>query len=116
MHAPASGRVIKVRTHAGEEASPEGIIEIADTSRMNVEAEVYTTDLGAVRPGQQAEIEPEGGGRKLSGVVSRVGQRVEKISVMSNDPVAYSDSRVVPVWIRVAGCGDTPCRFTAASR
>jgi HlyD family secretion protein len=109
VHAPASGRVIKVRTQAGEEASPEGIIEIADTRRMNVEAEVYTTDLGSVRPGQQAEIEPEGGGARLRGVVRRVGQRVEKVSVMPNDPVAYSDSRVVPVWIRVDGCGDTPC-------
>jgi HlyD family secretion protein len=109
VHAPASGRVIKVHTHSGEEASPEGIVEIADTTHMNVEAEVYTTDLAAVRPGQQVEIEPEGGGRKLTGVVSRIGQRVEKVSVMPNDPVAYSDSRVVPVWIRVDGCGDAPC-------
>jgi HlyD family secretion protein len=109
VHAPASGRVIQVRTHAGEQAASDGIIEIADTTRMNVVAEVYTTDLPAVRPGQPVEIEPEGSSRKLSGKVSRIGQRVEKVSVMPNDPVAYSDSRVVPVWIRVEGCSDTPC-------
>ena len=61
VHAPISGRVIKVRTHAGEEASPEGIIEIADTRRMNVEAEVYTTDLGPCGPDSKRKYRLERG-------------------------------------------------------
>ena len=109
VHAPASGRVIKVRTHAGEEASPEGIIEIADTRRMNVEAEVYTTDLDPCGPDSKWKSSRRAAAASCAASSAASDSACEKVSVMPNDPVAYSDSRVVPVWIRVDGCGDTPC-------
>jgi HlyD family secretion protein len=105
--------VIKIHAHTGEQAGPEGILEIANTNRMAVDAEVYATDIARVRPGQPAIVEVEGGGPKLSGKVARVGERVQQASVLPGDPTSYSDAHVVPVRIRVDGCSRGACPINA---
>jgi HlyD family secretion protein len=110
---PSSGRVIKVNTRAGEEAGQDGILDMADTNRMAVEAEVYAADVAAVHAGQNASIQPEGGAARLTGVVTRVGQRVQQASVLPGDPTSYSDAHVVPVQIRVPGCRNAVCPINA---
>jgi HlyD family secretion protein len=108
--APVAGRVIQIHAHPGERAEPDGILELADTTKMSVEAEVYAVDVQSVRPGQHASIRAEdGNGAKLSGEVTSVGARVRKPAVLPNDPVAYSDAHVVPVRIHVSGCGEGAC-------
>ena len=63
VNAPCNGRAIRVHSHVGEQATPaEGIVELADTGHMSVEAEVYASNVAAVRVGQRADIELEGGG------------------------------------------------------
>jgi HlyD family secretion protein len=111
--APVSGRIIKVHAHAGEEAGPEGILEIADTTHMAAEAEVYATDIPAVRVGQHATVEIDGGGAKLSGTVTRLGERVQPAAVLSGDPASFNDARVVPVDIRISGCRNESCPINA---
>jgi HlyD family secretion protein len=111
--APAPGRVIKIHSHSGEQAGADGILEIADTAHMAAEAEVYASDIGSVRIGQRATVELEGGGAKLTGVVTRLGSRVQQAEALSGDPSAYSDARVVPVEIRVSGCPVLGCPINA---
>jgi HlyD family secretion protein len=116
VNAPASGRAIKVHAHAGEQITGDGIVEIADTSRMSVEAEVYASDIAGVQLGQHASLELEGSGIKLEGVVTRIGQQVQRGAVLPNDPVAYSDAHVVAVRIRVPGCTERTCPIHARVR
>ncbi len=111
--APTGGRVVKIHAHAGEQVPSEGILDLADTTKMSVVAEVYATEVATVRPGQQASIEMEDGSGKLQGVVTRVGLEVRQAEVLPNDPVAYSDAHVVPVHIRVPGCRDASCPIDA---
>ena len=108
--APVAGRVIKIHAHAGEKAEQDGILELADTTHMAVEAEVYAADIQSVHAGQHASIEVEAeNGVKLTGEVVSIGARVRKPAVLPNDPVAYSDAHVVPVRIRVDGCKEGSC-------
>lgn len=111
--APAAGRVIKIHARAGEQAGPDGICEIADTAHMAAEAEVYATDIASIRIGQRATVELEGGGARLTGVVTRLGDRVQQAEALSGDPSAYTDARVVPVQIRIPGCPDPGCPINA---
>jgi HlyD family secretion protein len=113
VKAPAAGRVIKIHAHAGEEAGPQGILEIANTRAMAVEAEVYASDIAKVRAGQRAVIEMEEGGPKLNGTVTRVGERVQQAAVLPGDPTSYADAHVVPVRIRVDGCDERACPIFA---
>lgn len=113
VKAPAAGRVIKIHAHSGEEAGPQGILEIANTRAMAVEAEVYATDIGKVRAGQRAVVELEGGGPKLNGTVTRVGERVQQGAVLPGDPASYADAHVVPVRVRVDGCDERACPIFA---
>jgi len=113
VRSPAKGRVLKLNARAGEEVGAGGILEMADTARMNVEAEVYAGDLARVHVGQTATIEPEGTDTKMTGAVTYIGAMVQKGAVLPNDPTAYSDARVVPVKIRVPACATAPCPIHA---
>jgi HlyD family secretion protein len=80
--APVSGLVTRIFVEEGENVvtgtmnNPGTVIlEIADLSEMEVEAEVDETDVIRVRPGQRARIEVDAlPDTVLTGTVSRVGQ------------------------------------------
>lgn len=114
--APATGVVINIHARAGEQPGAQGILEMADTATMEVEAEVYASDLAAVRVGQRASIEPDDGGKKSTGEVVRIGAEVRQASVMPGDPASYNDARVVPVRIRVPACADMLCPINGRVR
>jgi HlyD family secretion protein len=109
VRAPSDGRVLKIHTYPGEEAGSQGILELGRTRRMFVVAEVYETDIARVRTGQKADISgdlvPEG----LTGTVVQIGPQVSMSQLLTPDPAAYADTRVVKVKIelqnspRVAG-------------
>jgi HlyD family secretion protein len=68
---------------------------------MMVVAEVYESDIGKIRVGQKATIQSESGAfdRELKGTVSEVGRQISKKDVLSSDPAADVDVRVVEVQI-----------------
>ena len=66
---------------------------------MQVRAEVYETDMPEIRPGQTAQIESRALRGVLSGKVMRRGVRISAQSILSTDPAAIVDARVVEVWI-----------------
>ena len=104
IRAPVDGRILKINTRAGETVDEkEGIAELGQTDRMMVVAEVYESDISKVRLGQRVSITSENKAfeGELRGSVSKVGLKIGKKDILSTDPAADTDSRVVEVNIRL---------------
>lgn len=104
VRAPADGVILHVRARAGEQAGPEGIVELARTGQMDVVAEVYETDIGRVRKGEHATVTSDQmpAAMRLEGTVVDIGREVGRASVSAGDAAAFADTRVVQVRIRLA--------------
>jgi HlyD family secretion protein len=101
VRAPNSGKVLKIRAHAGEEAGPPGILELGKTDRMYVVAEVYESDINRIHAGQKATISGDLISEELTGTVARIGSQVTKTELLPLDPAAFADTRVVKVKIQI---------------
>lgn len=101
VKAPTDGQIIKINAYPGEVVGEDGLVEFAQTSKMMVVAEVYESDIGKVKIGQTATIKSETGAfeGEITGEVARVGLKIGKQDVLSTDPAADVDSRVVEVKI-----------------
>ncbi|KYC42126.1 ABC transporter permease [Scytonema hofmannii PCC 7110] len=98
---PINGQVLKVHAKTGEVNSSDGIVEIGKISQMYVEAEVYQTDINKVRVGQKATITSTAFSGALQGTVSSIGLQVDRQNILSVNPAAETDRRVIPVKIRI---------------
>jgi HlyD family secretion protein len=97
VRSPIAGRVLSVQSRAGEVAGSAGILEIGQTDRMQVIAEVYQSDLPRVRVGQPVRITSAALLTPLEGQVGLVGAIVRRQSVINTDPTSNTDSRVVEI-------------------
>lgn len=104
IRAPADGVILHVRARPGEEAGPEGIVELARTAQMDVIAEVYETDVHRVKMGEHAEVTSNllPAGMKFDGKVVDIGREVGRAAMTSGDSAAFADARVVLVRVRLA--------------
>jgi HlyD family secretion protein len=94
--APTGGRILAVLAHAGEVSSGP-LLELGDLSVMVATAEVYQADVPRLRVGDPATarvLETD-----VVGKVTRIGSVVGKNQLMSLDPRALQDRRVVKVTI-----------------
>jgi HlyD family secretion protein len=98
---PINGKVLKVHAKTGEISGPDGVIEIGKTGQMMVFAEVYQTDIKKVHPGQKATISSTAFSKKISGTVSEIGWQVDRQNILSVNPEADTDRRVIRVKIRI---------------
>lgn len=103
VRAPQAGRILKIQAHPGETVGNEGIVELGQTDRMYVVAEIYESDIAKIRPGQTASITSLSNAfpGKLSGTVDRIGLTVAKKDVLDTDPTAATDARVIEAKIRL---------------
>ena len=104
VKAPFAGQVLKIYSHQGEKVSEtNGILEMGQTDKMLAIAEVYESDIGKVKIGQTAIIKSENGTftEPIKGTVMEIGYKVGKKDVLSTDPAADVDVRVVEVKIRL---------------
>ncbi|MGC1395573.1 MAG: HlyD family efflux transporter periplasmic adaptor subunit [Coleofasciculaceae cyanobacterium] len=104
VKAPAPGRILKIHTRAGESVDTQnGIAELGKTDEMMVVAEVYESDIGKVRLGQRVTITSESKAfeGELRGSVDQIGLQIGKKDVLSTDPAAATDVRVVEVNVRL---------------
>ena len=92
---------MKVHAKTGEVVTTSGIVEIGKTSQMYVIAEVYQTDIENVHIGQKAIISSTAFNRKLRGTVEDIGLLVDKQSILSINPGADTDRRIIKVKIRI---------------
>jgi len=100
--APIDGQVLEIHAREGERVGAEGVAELGETGAMYAVAEVYETDIGRVRVGQKAVARSPALAGPLSGEVERIGLKIGKKDVLSTDPVADADARVVEVEIRLS--------------
>ena len=102
VRAPIDGQVIKINTKTGEVVSLEnGVIDLGNTNQMYVVAEVYETDIGRVKVGQNAAIASEAFDGEITGKVESIGLRIAKNDVLGTDPAAKTDVRVIEVKIKL---------------
>jgi HlyD family secretion protein len=101
IRAPQRGRVIQLMARAGEAVGPEGVVTLADTSHMDVVAEVYETDIARVHPGQNAQVTADWLGTPLKGVVRMLSPEIARRS-LPLEPTAPADQRVYAVRIRMS--------------
>lgn len=101
VQAPIAGEILAIHTKSGEAISPNGIVEIGQTDQMMVIAEVPEDSISQIRIGQTATITSENGAfsGQLKGTVTEIGRKIGKKDVLSIDPVADIDARVVEVKI-----------------
>jgi HlyD family secretion protein len=101
VRSPITGRVLDVHARDGERVGPDGIAEIGQTDSMYAIAEVYETDVQRVRVGQRATVTSPALPEPVAGTVDRIGLKVGKKDVLSVDPAARTDARVVEVRIQL---------------
>ncbi len=76
-------------------------MRLGDTEQMYATAEIYETDVYLVRPGQSASITSDALSAPIQGTVESVGRTISKNQVVSLDPTAAADARVVRARIRL---------------
>jgi HlyD family secretion protein len=101
VRAPISGQVLELHARRGERIGPEGVLELGATDQMVAVAEVYETDIAAVREGQAARVTSPALSAPLQGTVDQIGLKIGRMDVLATDPIAKTDARVVEVRIRL---------------
>ncbi|HEY9828652.1 MAG TPA: HlyD family efflux transporter periplasmic adaptor subunit, partial [Stenomitos sp.] len=108
IRSPVSGRILRIVTKAGESIGDQGqgkgtLVEVADTSAMQVVAEVSESDIRLVKPGQIAKIVSRNKAFEgtLTGRVTELGRQIFKNNVLNDDPSAFSDARVIQVKVAI---------------
>lgn len=99
IRAPQRGQILKIYTRPGEKVGPDGVLELGESDKMTVVAEVYETDVSRLAEGQVAVITSPALAEPAKGKLIKVGFRVGKMDVLSSDPVADTDARVVETTI-----------------
>ena len=100
IRAPFAGTVFRINAYPGDKVGDDGILEMGDSSRMGVVAEVYQTDRPGITLGQRAVISADGfPGRQMDGRVVEIARQVSRQSVFSGEAGENLDRRVIEVKI-----------------
>lgn len=105
VHAPISGTILRVFARPGDQVGSDGLLEMADLSRMDVVADVFETDLGRLNPGAIADITIPGERQRVTATVREIGWQVRRTTQAGTDPVAAVDSRTVEVRLTLSDEG-----------
>jgi len=98
IQAPFGGTVFKINAYPGDKVGDDGILELGDSSRMGVIAEVYQTDRAGISLGQRAVISADGfPGKQMEGQVVEIARQVSRQSVFSGEAGENLDRRVFEV-------------------
>jgi HlyD family secretion protein len=95
------GTILRIHARNGEVIGTSGFAEIGNTSKMQILAEVYQTDIQNVRLGQKATITSATFPGKLQGTVREIGWQVDKQGIFSINPNSDADRRVIEVKISI---------------
>jgi HlyD family secretion protein len=103
LRSPIDGIVLRRYLRASEVISvqpPTPILEVGDTTRLRVRAEIDETDVARIVVGQRAWATADAyPSRRFGGVVSRIGQRLGRKTVHTDDPTEKLDTKILEVLI-----------------
>jgi HlyD family secretion protein len=97
VRSPIQGRVLSVLARPGESSGPDGLLELGQTDRMQLVAEVYQSDRQRLRIGQSVRITSPALSKPLQARITRIGAIVRRQSMINTDPSANTDARVIEV-------------------
>jgi HlyD family secretion protein len=97
VRAPIPGTILRIFARPGDQVGSDGLMEMADLTRMDVVADVFETDLGRLQPGMIAEITIPGERQRAVATVREIGWQIRRSTQAGTDPVAAVDSRTVEV-------------------
>ena len=104
--APIAGTILRIYARPGDQVgSGDGLLEMADLSRMDVVADVYETDVPRLVLGMTADIIIPGEARRHQAIVREIGWSVRRTTQAGTDPVAAVDARTVEVRLTLDDAG-----------
>lgn len=115
VRAPQNGQILRIIARPGDKVGEDGILEMADTTRMIVTAEVYQTDLPKLFEGQTATITADGFEGSLKGKVYQVLPQVQRQTVFTGQPGENMDQRVFEVKIRLSTTPEQQLKLRSGS-
>lgn len=103
LRAPFAGTVLQIHARTGERPAEKGVLELGRSDQMEAVVEVYESDINRVRLGQSVTMRSENGGfnGSLRGRVIRIEPSVRQRQVLSTDPSADTDARIVEVRVKL---------------
>jgi HlyD family secretion protein len=113
VRVPVAGQIIKINTRIGEQVNiSQGIVELAQTEKMYVMAEIAEIDITKIQQGQTALITSEYNSfaGELHGTVAQIGLQVgrkQTQEVGGSNPTTDKESRVVAIKVEIAAI-DSP--------
>jgi len=105
VRAPIAGTILKIHARVGDPIGNDGLLEMADLTRLDIVADVYETDLPRLRNGAEAEIIVPGESRRYRAIVREIGWMVHRGTQATSDPIAAVDARTVEVRLALAEDG-----------
>lgn len=100
VRAPFAGTVFKINAYPGDKVGDDGLLEMGDSSRMGVIAEIYQTDRPGIVVGQRVSITADGfAGKTIPGRVVAIARQVSRQTVFSGQAGENLDRRVFEVKI-----------------
>lgn len=105
VRAPIGGTILKIHAFAGDLIGTDGLLEMADLTRIDVVADVYETDLPRLREGAVANVIVPGEGKRYQATVREIGWVVRRSTQATADPIAAVDARTVEVRLALSDEG-----------
>jgi HlyD family secretion protein len=99
VRSPVAGQVLEIFAKPGEVVKDNGLVNLGQTDRMQVVAEVDQSNIARIRTGQTAILTGEAFAGELKGTVSEIGLAVSRQNTFSNQPGENLDRRVIKVRI-----------------
>jgi HlyD family secretion protein len=108
VRVPVAGQILKINTRIGEQVNiSQGIVELAQTEKMYVMAEIAEIDITKIQTGQTALMTSEYNSfaGELHGTVAQIGLQVGRKQTQEaggSNPTTDKESRVVAIKIEIA--------------
>jgi HlyD family secretion protein len=106
LRSPMDGVVLHRFRRAGETVSdqpPTPVVKLGDISRLRVRVDVDETDIARVAVGQPAYVTADAWpGQRFEGRILRLGQRLGRKTLRTDDPTERNDSKVLETLIELA--------------
>lgn len=103
LRSPINGLVLRRYLRTGETTSIQPllpILQVGDTSQVRVRAEIDENDVGQLQPGHHAWASiPAYPGRRFEGVIVRIGSRMGRKTVRTEEPTEKNDTNILDVLI-----------------
>jgi HlyD family secretion protein len=107
VRVPVNGQILKINTRVGEQVNTtQGIVELAQTDRMYVVADIAEIDINKIKQGRSAIITSESGSfaGELRGTVAQIGLQVGRKQTQEPggiNPTIDKEARIVAIKIKI---------------